>query len=1020
MGKFEAKEKFKNLIEKYNNTLRHTPRSDISEETIRTWLNEMLFIFGWDVQNTSQVLQEHTLRGMQRQRLQKIHSSHRKPDYILLNGVNIKTFLDAKSLDVDIFSDREAAFQIRSYGWSAQSPCAFVSNFEQFVIYDTRFVPDPKQDANMGTIQLSVDLYLDNFDLIYDHLYRNGVCANHLEDLYKTTAVEGKNRVDSQFMGILTVFRRKLAENIYEKNSSLITSDEALNYYVQVILDRIVFIRVCESKEIEEREKLRTFTLASNGFWDNFRNSCYMEFYNHYDGAMFCRDEVFQRLSLDDDVLNDFIDKLYYPYPYRFDVIPVKVLANIYEEFLGKQLVITEEDKIKEVTKDEYIRTNGAITTPEHIVEMVCKQTISLDEIKSITDLFQTTVLDPCCGSGVFVVACYELIAAKMVKMLENSDSERQTYPDLFYENEGQIYLTVKGRRRIMTKCIFAIDCDEAAIEVTKMSLALKIVDGNNPVILDGLGVYGDKILREISDNIKLGNTLVDVDNHFSGIQILEIKPFNIQNAFRTVFHNGGFCYIVGNPPYVETKYYKAAQPAMHDYLSKEYSSFEGKADLAVLFIERCLNLIKNGGKIGFIIQRRWFKTVYGGPTRMLINNGGYLEKLIDFKAINIFEKRIVYASIMVLSKTANDGVQYYCMPSTADEIKTKFENSDQSGNFAGLRFSTIPHQEGNVTWAYDSYAITQIKNKLAKNSGTLSEYPHLLIKDGIQALWKKMYHFKGVLFKNGLATGVNGFDEVITLEEDVLRGVIYNRVFYPFKDVQPDAYCLFPYEGASAEAIPYHEFQSRFPLTYNYLESNKSRIQKNVACRDGELWHTFTREHNQNMYYADKIIIPMTAKDTIATYVRGRGLYMDNANVWFISVPGANVETYKAITCVINSTVFSVLGKAGANPQTGGYYKFNKQFLAPIPFPIHEIEKGDSKIKELSSLYDAISDLQNKYLTSTPIRREFIIDSLAKYWKDLDIICEDLYGLNDDERKIIRAEGRTISRIALMDGANS
>ena len=92
-------EKFKNAKERLANLI----------QTIRTWLNEFLMIFGWDVQNTTQVLQEHVLRGIQYQRLQEIHSPHRRPDYTLLNGTNIKTFVDAKSLDVDVFTDNEAA-----------------------------------------------------------------------------------------------------------------------------------------------------------------------------------------------------------------------------------------------------------------------------------------------------------------------------------------------------------------------------------------------------------------------------------------------------------------------------------------------------------------------------------------------------------------------------------------------------------------------------------------------------------------------------------------------------------------------------------------------------------------------------------------------------------------------------------------------------------------------------------------------------------------------------------------------
>lgn len=55
-SKETAKSKLSKLIKRYNNTLRGKDHKDISEETIRTWLNELLDIFGWDVQNTAQVL----------------------------------------------------------------------------------------------------------------------------------------------------------------------------------------------------------------------------------------------------------------------------------------------------------------------------------------------------------------------------------------------------------------------------------------------------------------------------------------------------------------------------------------------------------------------------------------------------------------------------------------------------------------------------------------------------------------------------------------------------------------------------------------------------------------------------------------------------------------------------------------------------------------------------------------------------------------------------------------------------
>ena len=157
---------------------------------------------------------------------------------------------------------------------------------------------------------------MDNFETLFDHLWHDNVCSNKLEELYQVTAIDGRNQVDAQFMSVLSDFRRELAENLFVQNNNIIVDDTLLNYYTQVILDRIVFIRVCESKGIETQEKLRNFTQADEGFWKAFKTSCYMEFYTHYDGAMFSRDESFQCLQLNDDILTSFIEKLYYPYPY--------------------------------------------------------------------------------------------------------------------------------------------------------------------------------------------------------------------------------------------------------------------------------------------------------------------------------------------------------------------------------------------------------------------------------------------------------------------------------------------------------------------------------------------------------------------------------------------------------------------------------------------------------------------------------------------------------------------------------
>ena len=143
----------------------------------------------------------------------------------------------------------------------------------------------------------------------------------------------------------------------------------------------------------------------------------------------------------------------------------------------------------------------------------------------------------------------------------------------------------------------------------------------------------------------------------------------------------------------------------------------------------------------------------------------------------------------------------------------------------------------------------------------------------------------------------------------------------------------------------------------------------------------------------------------------------MDNANVWFITVKGASADLMKAITCIINSTIFTVLGKSGANPQSGGYYKFNKQFLMPIPFPIDAVtEKADCVVK-LAKYYTEISELQEQYLSATFNTKEIIAGQLRQLWTELDDICYSLYKVADQEKQQIINIGRTVSRIDLLNG---
>lgn len=993
----EPKDKLKELIEKYNKYKNEKKSEEMSEETTRLWINEFLEIFNWDVLNVKQVQQEKIVDENQKEKLEEIESTHTKPDYSLMNGSTVKAFLDAKKINVDIFKSKESAFQVRSYGWSAGLPCSFLTNFEQLVIFDCRFAPQKGDDADIGSIQIPIENYIDKFDTIDSHLNRTLVYKNNLQRLYNADKVEGSRTLDTVFNKLLSEFRIQLANELYNHNKALLNEEE-LNYYVQTILDRIVFIRVCESRKFEKEGLLLKF--LKKGFWVEFKRSCYVEFYNHYDGAMFSKDKKFDKIVLPDELFVAFINKLYYPYPYRFDVIPTKVIAKIYEEFLAYSLCIKDGQIIAEL-KEDYVKTNGAIATHEFIADAICKDTIARKKYNDYQELFATKVLDPCCGSGVFLLAAYESFANIMLELTSDTN-------EWCIVEDGKKYLTIRAKQEIMKNCLFGIDCDPTAVEVTKMSLALKVIDDANEIFLNEIGAFGKKILKDIHKNISIGNTLVDVDILCEAKEVRYIRPLDIKGAaFKKVFdEKDGFDFIIGNPPYVETKFFKAASSTMHEYLHNRYSTFEGKADLAVLFIERAMELLNSSGQLGMIIQRRWFKTKYGKAARKYIADGSYLHKLLDIETNALFKGRTTYVSIVILSKEENDMVEYDLIKGDTDDVRLYLEGSFKPAQIPSVYFQS-------AVWAPELKDIFDIKNKYTERYGTISSNNKISICDGIQALWKKAYDIVEYQERGDLIVGKNKLGETVKIEKGIVKPVVYNREFLPLREIVPDAYRIFPYTGDQyTSKLSINEIKDKYPRAYRYLSTHKRLITEHVKHNEGQYWHTYTREHNHDSFESAKIIIPMTTKETYASFVNDRALYMDNSNVWFMKYQGDDIEVMKALTMIINSTLFSVFGKCGANPASNGYYKFNRQFLETIPLPNAKINASDEHIQKLAQLYDDMKDLLNEYEKASEHGRKSYRGVMEARWKEVDKCCFELYEIETDEQMLILNVGRVESRV--------
>jgi type I restriction-modification system DNA methylase subunit len=1023
------------LIDKYNELKKTRQVGLTSEETIRTWLNDLLAIFDWDAKDTSQILQEKVLSKPEKEKLKSIGSTNTRPDYTFKLAKQKLTFLDAKDITVKISTDVNAAFQIKSYGWSILAPCAFISNFEEFAIYDCTYTPHQEQDPNLGRVYLKLDDYIANYDVLETHLLKENIYKGTLNEIYSTSLTDNKfvEKItpDLKFAELLSDFRLALATNILENNREYIEDNSSnLSYVVQVIINRILFIRVCEARRIEEDGLLLSF--KEQGFWDAFKQSSYLDFYNHYDGPLFDRIKSIHNIKISNAVFDSLLQNLYYPSPYRFEVIPTKLFSDIYEIFLSKKIIIEGNTVREEIRnsylKNEYLKTKGAVSTPQYIVQEIIKRTIPRSQLieLGIEHILSQKILDIACGSGVFAIEAYDYLEDIFKEVFKTSN--HPAFKKYFIVTKaGDIIVNLLGKKAIIDNCIYGVDIDPEAVEVAKMSLSLKIIDASDYVeTYNAMGIFGSKILNGIGNNIRCGNSLVESDilNEFPSIKRNEIELLKTNvfdwtgdYGFKEIFdQKGGFDFIIGNPPYVEVKNYTNDLPYMHLYIKQRFlSAKNGKIDLAIPFIEQSISLLNASGRLGFIVQKRFFGTNYGRKIREIITDSNYLSSVIDFEATSIFKDRLTYVAILILDKASPKNFSFKHFKGKIETLPSQLR-ATETPDIAPEQYALLPSNAINANpWSFGDNELISIKTKL-QQLGSLGDYAK--VKVGIQVLWDKAYHIRPSSIENGILKGKSHIDKEIEIELEACRALICNENFYPYRSDEADVYVIFPHYSFSKKAskIPFNVFENRFPLASKYLLKHKKTIQENVETRPGlEDWHLYTREQNHSATYP-KIVIPMTALDTFAAVSLGNKTYCDNANVNFIDTPEKDETTLYALSAIINSTIFSVLARSIANPQANGYFKFNKQFLEPVPFPCFTFVDNPELQIELAKVAKHIEDLGNKLKKASPTQKRTFEGLLKTQWNLLDELCYQFYDLTQDEIAFFKSRGRNIDRISTLN----
>jgi len=621
MDKESAKLEVEKIVKKFQSYPKEKLDS-MPEEQIKFRFIEPLFeALGWKREDISK--EYRVLKG--------------RADYLIKIGNQDKLVVEAKKTSVKL--SEEEGRQAVSYAHHKNIKFAVLTNFKQIRVYhalsnikniDKNLLKDDK-----GYLWLNCEDFIKDFERLW-LLSKESFEKEEINKLLDNVDKRLIKPIDESILTDLLQYREWLSKDLKSKKPYL--DDSQIDEIVQILIDRLIFMRSVEDRGLEEENfLLKKVDDVQKGRTDKnlwaLLKIQFKIFDKEYNSKLFSEGILEKEGFFDERILTKVINGLYYGTQdhqerYRFDDLPVDLLGSIYEQYLGVVLRGTEK-RVKLDLVSGKRKKMGIYYTPSYIVDYIVKNTLGeYVKDKSLDEILDIKILDPACGSGSFLIKAFqELISIVEERLKKGEKSEKWSS---FKDYKGR--LTLGQKATLLLNCIYGVDLDEKAVELAQLNLLLKILE-------EETRETRRRILPNMKDNIKNGNSLID------DYKIAGDKAFNWHAQFPEVFKQGGFDIVIWNPPYGAE--FKQDEKA---YLRKNYETSSRVLESYILFIEKSKNLLKEGGVLGFIIPETWLTNPSNKNLRELLLKETSINQLVDIPGM-VFKSATVDTIILLFTK---------------------------------------------------------------------------------------------------------------------------------------------------------------------------------------------------------------------------------------------------------------------------------------------------------------------------------------------------------------------------------
>jgi type I restriction-modification system DNA methylase subunit len=1043
------------LIRKFDSDKGYYLSKDYPEAQARVdFITPFFKALGWDVENEAGLA--HHAREVIVERGESETTG--RPDYNFRIAGQTKFFVEAKAPSESLANPHHV-LQAKTYAWNTRQVFfVILTDFEEFRFYDASRQPDERNPDEGLLLNLKYTEYLSNLEKLWE-FSKERVAAGSLDALLPKIrrAPRLRKQVDDVFLDEMTVWREELARDIHKRNPGL--TAKQLNEVVQRLLDRVVFVRIAEDRHVIEKRQLLEVVEEWESHGGKFPifdwlNGLFHKINEDFNGEIF-KPHLSEEIQIDSEILAHVIRRLYPPKsPYRFDVIGVELLGSIYERYLGNTIRLTPK-QVRVEEKPEVRKAGGVYYTPKYIVDYIVKNTVGkMIEGKTPRQIEKVRILDPACGSGSFLIGAFQyLIDYHTQWYLEHPEQEvRHAHPSLDFMREvhtdpdGTKRLSVYRKAKILRNNLFGVDIDPQAVEITMMSLYLKALEGEQSQLPPK-----QHILPELKYNIQCGNSLIGPDIYDQGTLFADEERDRI-NAFDwhfvaqgplsgpaalrggtglvppeqdssnmraagnrdtlekpqgrkaglalpppsigQVMRDGGFDCVIGNPPYIRIQVLQQFSPEEADYLKSHYrAATSGNFDIYVCFVEKGLSLLNEKGQLGFILPSKFLQTDYGMELRGILTERRAVERLVDFGHLQVFEGPTTYTCLMFLTTGPNKTVEYIRVEEARDLPSIKGVHSVTPSAF----LSSQP-------WVLGGNERRAIFRKLADAAKPLLELGAAMSRGSSSGA--DDVFIVGKTGQSGVYVARDG--EKVRLETGVLRIPLYATDFkrYLFAPAGKER-IIFPYSvgPGSTQLISEKELKSQFPKAYDYLRSRRKLLEDRQQFRQ---WYGYSAPRNLPLHDAANLLVPLLAdRGSFSEFPDGQDRFCLMASGGFsITTPKDGRVSPRYVLGLVNSKLLFSYLHSISNVFRGGWITCTKQYVGRLPIrPIDFSDPADkARHDKMVALVDRMLELNKRKhsgkLAPSEIGRTE--REIASTDDEIDNLVYELYGITDDERRII------------------